>query len=39
MAMGLGVDIITISRMRDILETSGKVFMDKVFTPYEQERC
>lgn len=39
MTVGLGVDIITISRMRDILETSGKVFMDKVFTPYEQERC
>jgi holo-[acyl-carrier protein] synthase len=39
MALGVGVDIITISRMRDVLETSGKVFMDKVFTPYEQERA
>jgi holo-[acyl-carrier protein] synthase len=39
MTVGLGVDIITISRMRDILETTGKeVFIDKVFTPYEQER-
>jgi holo-[acyl-carrier protein] synthase len=36
--LGVGVDIIAISRMRDILETSGKVFMNKVFTPYEQER-
>ena len=39
MVMGIGVDIIAISRMRDILETSGKVFMNKVLTPYEQERC
>ena len=38
MTIGIGVDIITISRMRDILETSGNVFMDKVFTPYERER-
>jgi holo-[acyl-carrier protein] synthase len=38
MTMGIGVDIIAISRMRDILETTGKVFMDKVFTPYEQQR-
>ena len=39
MTVGLGVDIIAISRMRDILETSGRVFMEKVFTAYEQERC
>ncbi len=39
MAIGVGVDIITLSRMRDILETSGKVFMDKVFTPWEQQRA
>jgi holo-[acyl-carrier protein] synthase len=38
MTVGLGVDIIAISRMRDILETSGRVFMNKVFTAYEQER-
>ncbi|MBI5584474.1 MAG: holo-ACP synthase [Deltaproteobacteria bacterium] len=38
-ALGLGVDIITISRMRDILETSGQVFMNKVYTPWEQERA
>jgi phosphopantetheine--protein transferase-like protein len=38
-AIGLGVDIITLSRMRDVLETGGKVFMDKVFTPWEQERA
>jgi len=39
LTIGLGVDIITISRMRDVLETGGKVFMDKVFTPEEQERA
>jgi phosphopantetheine--protein transferase-like protein len=37
--IGLGVDIISISRMRDVLETGGKAFMDKVFTLYEQERA
>jgi phosphopantetheine--protein transferase-like protein len=39
MVIGVGVDITTLSRMRDILETSGKVFMDKVFTPWEQQRA
>lgn len=38
MTLGVGVDIIAISRMRDILETSGRVFIEKVFTPYERER-
>jgi phosphopantetheine--protein transferase-like protein len=39
MATGLGIDIITLSRMKDVLETGGKAFMDKVFTPWEQERA
>jgi phosphopantetheine--protein transferase-like protein len=39
LTIGLGVDIITISRMKDVLETGGKAFMDKVFTQYEQERA
>ena len=39
MTIGVGVDIITLSRMKDVLETGGKVFMDKVFTPWEQERA
>jgi phosphopantetheine--protein transferase-like protein len=39
LAIGLGVDIITLSRMRDVLETGGKAFMDKAFTPYELERA
>jgi phosphopantetheine--protein transferase-like protein len=38
MTIGLGVDIIAISRMKDVLETSGKSFMGKVFTPWEQQR-
>ena len=38
MAIDLGVDIITISRMREVLETGGKVFMGKVFTSWEQQR-
>ncbi len=39
MTIGLGVDIIAIGRMRDVLETGGRVFMDKVFTPWEQQRA
>jgi holo-[acyl-carrier protein] synthase len=39
MAIGVGVDIITLSRMKDVLETSGKLFMEKVFTPWEQKRA
>jgi len=36
MTLGIGTDIIAISRMKNILETSGQIFVDKVFTPYEQ---
>ena len=39
MPIGVGVDLITLSRMKNVLETGGKVFMDKVFTPWEQERA
>ena len=39
MTLGVGVDIIAISRMKDVLETSGRSFIKKVFTPYEQERA
>jgi holo-[acyl-carrier protein] synthase len=39
MILGVGVDIITISRMKNILETSGNSFLRKVFTPWEQERA
>ena len=39
MTIGVGIDIITISRMKDVLETGGKIFMDKVFTPWEHQRA
>jgi holo-[acyl-carrier protein] synthase len=39
MLLGVGVDIITLSRMKDVIETTGKVFLDKVFTPWEQQRA
>lgn len=39
MTLGVGVDIIAISRMRDVLETSGEAFMNKVFTPMERQRA
>ncbi len=38
MTIGVGVDIITITRMKDILDTSEKAFLNKVFTPWEQQR-
>ncbi len=39
MLLGVGVDIIKISRIRDALENSGKVFLDEVFTEWEQKRA
>jgi holo-[acyl-carrier protein] synthase len=36
---GVGIDIITLRRMRDALERSGKPFIDRAFTPGEQERA
>lgn len=39
MAAGIGVDIITLSRVRNSVEASGQVFLDKVFTPWEQQRA
>jgi holo-[acyl-carrier protein] synthase len=39
MPIGVGVDIIAINRIRDALETTGKVFMNKVLTPWEQKRA
>ena len=38
MTIGVGVDIITITRMKNILETSGNSFLNKVFTPWERQR-
>jgi holo-[acyl-carrier protein] synthase len=39
MVLGIGVDIINISRVKDAVENSGKLFLDKVFTPWEQQRA
>ena len=39
MLLGIGVDIIKISRIRDAVENSGKVFLDEVFTEWEQKRA
>lgn len=36
---GLGIDIIEISRIRSALESYGKRFLDKIFTPGEQTYC
>jgi len=37
-AIGVGADLIALKRIKDAVETSGAVFLDKVFTPREQER-
>jgi len=39
MVLGVGVDIVSLSRVKDAVETTGKVFLDKVFTPWEQQRA
>jgi phosphopantetheine--protein transferase-like protein len=39
MALGVGVDIISINRVKDAIETTGSIFLDKVFTPWEQQRA
>ena len=39
MGIGIGVDIIALSRVKDAIETSGDVFLNKVFTNWERERA
>ncbi len=39
MTLGVGVDIVTMSRVKDAVETVGQVFLNKVFTAWEQERA
>ena len=39
MVLGLGVDTISISRMKDAVETGGKAFLDKTFTVQEQQQA
>lgn len=35
--LGVGVDVVALSRMRDVLDTSGDAFCRRVFTPRERE--
>jgi phosphopantetheine--protein transferase-like protein len=37
--LGVGVDIVEISRVRNSVEDSGERFLDKVFTEAEREYC
>jgi phosphopantetheine--protein transferase-like protein len=37
--LGVGVDIVEISRVRKSVEDSGERFLDKVFTKAEREYC
>ncbi|MGA2463444.1 MAG: holo-ACP synthase [Thermodesulfobacteriota bacterium] len=39
MVLGIGVDIVSITRVKNALENSGKAFLRKVFTPSEQQRA
>ncbi len=39
MLKGLGVDIVSLDRIEQSIRNSGKVFLDKVFTEWEQERA
>lgn len=37
--LGVGVDLIAISRMKDVLDTNERPFMKKVYTDREQRRA
>jgi phosphopantetheine--protein transferase-like protein len=39
MPLGIGIDIVSINRVKDAIEASGRLFLDKVFTPWEQKRA
>lgn len=39
MILGTGVDIVSVGRVRDILNRQRVRFIDRVFTPGEQEYC
>lgn len=39
MIVGVGVDIIEISRIRNAVEQRGKAFLDRIFTQEEQNYC
>ena len=37
--LGHGIDLVSVSRMREILERQGEAFRAKVFTPEERQYC
>ena len=37
--LGHGIDIVETARIRNMLEEHGRRFLDRVFTPAEQEYC
>jgi holo-[acyl-carrier protein] synthase len=39
MVLGIGIDIISFNRVKGSIENSGKVFLDTVFTTWEQQRA
>lgn len=39
MIVGIGTDIIEVERIREIAEKFGKRFLDRIYTPIEQEYC
>jgi phosphopantetheine--protein transferase-like protein len=39
MVVGIGVDIVSITRVKNVIEDSGKLFLDKAFTQWEQQRA
>ncbi len=39
MIIGIGTDLVQISRIEEMLHTFGKTFEEKVFTPLEQEKA
>jgi holo-[acyl-carrier protein] synthase len=38
-AIGLGIDIVEIRRVRDLLERHAERFLERVYTPLERERA
>jgi len=39
MIIGIGNDIIRISRIQSVMNKFGDKFLERVFTPYEREKC
>ena len=39
MVLGVGIDIVSIARVKDAVETGGKAFLDKVFTTQEHRQA